>query len=47
MDFEQEVEQNIKNIGADPDFLAMSRMWLREGIPYNYAYNFKWLRKYR
>jgi cephalosporin hydroxylase len=42
-EFERSVERNIRNIGADADFLAMSRMWKRECLVYNYTHNFTWL----
>ena len=41
--FQQEVKQNIKNIGADTDLQALSRIWVREVGPHKWAYNFSWL----
>ncbi len=37
------VDTNVKGIGADEDFIALSRMWVREAIRHNYAQNFTWL----
>lgn len=41
--FKKEVSNNIKNLLADKDVQALSRVWLREITPYKYAYNFTWL----
>ncbi|MET0366240.1 MAG: CmcI family methyltransferase, partial [Sphingobium sp.] len=42
-EFRQRVARNIKGIGEDPDFIAMSNMWNREAIRHEYAQNFTWL----
>lgn len=41
--FQQEVKQNIKNLGADLDLQALSRVWVREIGSHKWAYNFSWL----
>ncbi len=42
-EFELQVRSNIDRIGKDLDLQALSRIWIREIIPYKYAYNFRWL----
>jgi len=42
-EFESQVRSNIERIGKDLDLQALSRIWIREIIPYKYAYNFRWL----
>jgi len=37
------VEENIKEIGEDRDFIGLSNIWIRESIHHNYAQNFTWL----
>jgi cephalosporin hydroxylase len=41
--FRARVARNIRNIGADADFLGMSNIWIRESIRHEYAQNFTWL----
>lgn len=41
--FQEEVKKNIKNLGADTDLQALSRIWVREVGPHKWAYNFSWL----
>lgn len=41
--FEAEVKNNIKELAADKDIQALSRIWLREIAHYKYAYNFSWM----
>ena len=40
--FRAEVEQNIDGLVADKDLQALSRTWVREVAPHNWAYNFSW-----
>lgn len=40
--FRAEVEQNIDGLAADADLQALSRTWVREVAPHNWAYNFSW-----
>lgn len=40
--FRAEVEQNIDGLVADIDLQALSRTWVREVAPHNWAYNFSW-----
>jgi len=42
-EFEQIVAGNIAKVGNDKDLQALSRLWVRETIPYQYAYNFRWM----
>ena len=42
-EFESQVLSNIERMGKDLDLQGLSRIWIREIIPYKYAYNFKWL----
>lgn len=41
--FQAEVRDNIRGLGADTDVQALSRLWLREITRHKYAYNFTWL----
>ena len=41
--FEREVADNIRRQGNDSDVQALSRIWMRETVSYNYSYNFTWL----
>lgn len=41
--FENEVKNNIHEMGSDKDLQAFSRIWSRETNRYNYTYNFSWL----
>ena len=41
--FEREVADNIHRQGQDADVQALSRVWMRETVPYKYSYNFSWL----
>ena len=41
--FRIEVEKNIDGLVADTDLQALSRIWVREVAPHNWAYNFSWL----
>jgi len=41
--FRAEVEKNIDGLVADTDLQALSRTWVREIAPHNWAYNFSWL----
>ncbi|MBP1851511.1 cephalosporin hydroxylase family protein [Rhizobium halophytocola] len=42
-EFRQFVTKNIKDIGEDRDFLALSNIWTRESVRHHYSYNFTWL----
>lgn len=42
-EFESLVHSNIERMGKDLDLQGLSRIWIREIIPYKYAYNFRWL----
>ena len=41
--FEREVADNIHRQGQDADVQALSRVWMRETVPYKYSYNFSWM----
>ncbi len=41
--FRAEVAKNIDGLVADTDLQALSRTWVREVAPHNWAYNFSWL----
>ncbi|HLO29608.1 MAG TPA: CmcI family methyltransferase, partial [Anaerolineales bacterium] len=41
--FKMEVQQNIKNQGADLSLHGFSNIWIRETARYKYTYNFSWL----
>lgn len=41
--FESQVRSNIKKLSRDIDLHGLTKVWLREVIPYNYAHNFRWL----
>ncbi len=41
--YQLEVKQNIKNLAADLDVQALSRIWVREIGSHKWAYNFSWL----
>lgn len=40
--FRADVARNIEALGQDKDVQALSRIWVREVAPYNWAYNFAW-----
>ena len=42
-EFESQVRSNIERIGKDLDLQGLSRIWIREIIPYKSADNFRWL----
>jgi Cephalosporin hydroxylase len=42
-EFRAGVARNIEALGADRDVQALSRIWVREVAPYDWAYNFTWL----
>ena len=42
-DFRLLVENNIRRLGEDRDFIGLSRIWVRESIGHGYAHNFTWL----
>lgn len=42
-EFEQQVARNIRALGEDSDFLALSRRWVRESLNHQYTHNFTWL----
>ncbi len=42
-EFKKQVENNVRRIGEDRDFIGLSNVWNREAIKYNYASNFSWL----
>lgn len=42
-EFAKYVQNNIKEMSQDRDFLGLSNIWVRECIRYNYAQNFTWL----
>jgi cephalosporin hydroxylase len=41
--FENEVIENIRQLGQDFDIQALSRVWSRETNGHKYTYNFSWL----
>lgn len=41
--FEKEVEESIRKIGADAELLEMSRAWVRKARLYNFTHNHRWL----
>jgi len=41
--FLAEVRRNIEALGKDLTLQGLSNIWLREGLRYNYSYNFTWL----
>jgi cephalosporin hydroxylase len=41
--FRDEVQDNIRRLGADPDLRALSRVWMREAGRLKYSYNFTWM----
>lgn len=41
--FDQQVEKNIRGMGANHDFLMASRHWSDMARAHNYVYNFTWL----
>lgn len=41
--FQEEVSRNVRGIGLDKDFLALSNQWNQAAIKHHYAYNFSWL----
>ncbi|MBI5326878.1 MAG: cephalosporin hydroxylase family protein [Deltaproteobacteria bacterium] len=41
--FMQEVASNIEQMGQDKDLYALTQLWIKGIIPYNYAHNFSWL----
>lgn len=43
MTHEDEVRRNIERLGRDTDLQGLSKIWVREVIPYNYAHNFRHL----
>jgi cephalosporin hydroxylase len=43
MTYEDEVRRNIERLGRDTDLQGLSKIWVREIIPYNYAHNFRHL----
>jgi cephalosporin hydroxylase len=43
MTHEDEVRRNIERQGRDTDLRGLSKIWVREIIPYNYAHNFRHL----
>lgn len=42
-EFQKQVADNIRGIGADRDFIGLSNIWNREAIRHSYAQNFTWL----
>jgi cephalosporin hydroxylase len=42
-EFAKQVEENIRELGADGDVKALSRIWSRETNRHKYTYNFRWL----
>jgi cephalosporin hydroxylase len=41
--FQQEVARNIEALTNARDIRDLSRIWLRDTLPYRYSYNFAWL----
>jgi cephalosporin hydroxylase len=41
--FQKEVSENIHNLSIDSDLHGLSKIWMRETLPYKYTYNFTWL----
>ncbi|MDO9318882.1 MAG: cephalosporin hydroxylase family protein [Gammaproteobacteria bacterium] len=41
--FAQEVEENIKGLGADYELQALSRNWTQEVARHKWSYNFRWM----
>jgi cephalosporin hydroxylase len=42
-EFLAEVSMNIEQMGRDKDLHALTWLWIKGIIPYNYAHNFSWL----
>lgn len=42
-DFDRQVENNVTELVNNKDMHDMSRLWLRDAVKLNYAYNFNWL----
>ena len=42
-EFELFVQKNIDGLSEDRDLQGLSKIWVREVIPYNYTHNFRWL----
>jgi len=43
MDFKQQVKKNIEGLGADAEFLMLTRRWLHHSLRHGYTHNFSWL----
>lgn len=41
--FQSFVLENIRHIGASPEFLAQSQAWQQASLQHGYAYNFSWM----
>lgn len=41
--FDRERLENIRNLGMNPHFRAISRQWIEDVSRYKYSYNFSWL----
>ncbi len=41
--FSEEVARNVRGIGEDKSFIALSNDWNQAAIKHHYAYNFSWL----
>jgi cephalosporin hydroxylase len=41
--FNEFIQENIRRVGEDKDFLGLSRIWVRESIRHQYAQNFSWM----
>jgi cephalosporin hydroxylase len=41
--FQEEVARNVKGIGMDSAFIALSNQWNQAAIQHHYAHNFSWL----
>src|SRR5665647_194760 len=43
LEFEMQVEENIRSLGSDQDVQGLSRIWSRETNRHGYTYNYSWL----
>ena len=42
-EFQQQVAQNIRDLGADGDLAATTWKWVLDATAHNYSYNFAWM----
>lgn len=41
--FKNEVSENIRQLGEDPELLKMTHNWIKQSNQHGYTYNFSWL----